>query len=81
MARIPTAEMEKRTEAIQEIMEQNLEGITVIELVSALKEKGVSLPKNEYQAVYVVLKRAEKVNVVESKNGKWRLLEDEESAS
>jgi hypothetical protein len=81
MPRIPTAEMEKREEALQEVMEQNLDGLTVSQLVDALKQKSVPLPKNEYQAVYVVLKRAEKAKIVECKEGKWRLLEDEEPAA
>lgn len=79
MPRIPAAEMEKRTEAIQEIMEKHLNGITINELVKALKENGAKLPKNEYQAVYVVLKRAEQAKVVKNNDGKWRLLEEEET--
>lgn len=79
MPRIPDAEMAKRVQVLQDILEDNPGGLSVAEMVTALKEKGVELPKSEYQAVHIVLKRAEKEKVIVKDGNKWvPVVEDEE---
>jgi hypothetical protein len=77
MPRIPREEMEKREKALQQILEANLEGLTVNQLVEALEAKGEVLPKSKYQAVNIVLKKAEG-QVTVHENGKWRLMVEDE---
>lgn len=79
MPRIPDSEMTKRVQVLQDILEDNPEGLSVKDMVEALKAKGVVLPKSEYQAVNSILKRAEKDEVIIKSNGKWiPVSEDEE---
>jgi hypothetical protein len=81
MARIPEAIMKKRVAALQVIMESHPEGMTVNELVSALSTGGEELPKSQYQAVSNILKKAEKNGSAVKKEGKWRLLEEDEETT
>jgi len=77
MARIPKVEMEKRQKVLQELLEANPEGLSINEIVVALKDQGVVLPKSEYQAIHIVLKQAKEEKVAVNENGKWRLLPEE----
>lgn len=71
MPRISDKEMSKRVEALQDILEDNPEGLTVAEMVIALKDKGIILPKSEYQAVHIVLKGAQREGVIVKEGNKW----------
>jgi len=76
MARITKEEMEKRENALQDLLEDaSPEGATVNELITGLKTKGIELPKSEYQAVLIVLKHAEKAGVTTKVGKKWMLLD------
>jgi len=84
MPRISDAIIEERTEILQGIMEQHPEGLSINELLVILKEKGVTLPKSEYQAIHIILTNAEKKGVAIREGSKWTLAfeedaEDEES--
>lgn len=77
MARVPAQVMEVRVKALQDILEDVPEGLAVMEIVAALKAKGVALPASEYQAVNTILKNAEKGSVAVKKGKKWLLLDEE----
>ena len=77
MARIPQAVMNERTAAVQLILEENPTGLSVKELVAALKQRGLVLPKSEYQSVYIVLKEGEQKGSVVLTGDKWKLLDEE----
>ena len=79
MPRIPDSEMTKRVQVLQDILEDNPDGLSVNEMVVALKAKGVELPKSEYQAVNSILKRAEKDGVVVKSDGKWVPVAEDET--
>jgi hypothetical protein len=80
MPRISDKEMSERVEVLQDILENNPEGLSVAEMVVALKNRGVKLPKSEYQAVHIVLKNAQKEGVVVKEGNKWiPVAEDGES--
>ena len=79
MARTPDKQMAERVQVLQSILEENPDGLSVAEMVTALKEKGVQLPKSEYQAVHVVLKKAQGQGVLVKDGSKWvPVAEDEE---
>ena len=78
MARLKKELMTERTNALQDLLEDNLEGLTVNELVEGLKTKGISLPTSEYQSVHIVLKQALKDGIIVKIGKKFKLLDEDE---
>jgi hypothetical protein len=75
MARIPAKQMAQRVSALQNLLNESPEGLSVKEMVTGLKERGVVFPTSEYQAIYTVIKKAEANGIVTKEGKRWKLLD------